>query len=44
MSRKTQCETISHYDELQRPILKKKYKYSTHKKVVKAAKKINLKK
>tara|TARA_R110000824_G_scaffold105368_8_gene249352 strand:- start:6266 stop:6568 length:303 start_codon:yes stop_codon:yes gene_type:complete len=40
---KTHCETILGYDELGEPKLKKKLKYDTHDKAVKACKKLNLK-
>lgn len=41
---KSHCETIKGYDELGRPILKKKLKYDSHDKAVKACKKMNLRK
>ena len=42
MCNKNNCQTISHYDELGRPILKNKVKYPTHDKAVHACKTLNL--
>ena len=41
---RTHCETIKGDDELGRPILKKKLKYKSHDKAVKACKNMNLRK
>ena len=39
---KNGCQTLSHYDELDRPILKDKRKFSTHDKAVIRCKTLNL--
>jgi len=44
MCKRSHCETISRYDELGRPVLKKKLKYDSHRKAVQACKKMNLRK
>ncbi len=41
-SNKNQCQTLSHYDELGKPVFKNKFKYETHDKAVSACKTLNL--
>lgn len=41
---KSHCQTISRYDELGRPVLKKKLKYKTHDQAVEACKRMNIRK
>lgn len=43
MSYKNNCQTLSHYDELQRPVYKNKHPFETHDLAVKACKIYNLK-